>query len=658
MCGIAGIIDFRDNQDYRAVMEDMLSIISYRGPDESGIYLSRHAAMGNVRLSIIDIEGGQQPLSDSTGRFWIVFNGEIFNYTELRKDLEKQGHKFRTHSDTEVLVQLYAVYGKKCLNMLNGQFACAIWDNLKEELFIARDRVGIRPLFYNLNNCIFSFASEIKSLFCQKKITPEFDFQKLSQMYTFWTTLSPDTVFKGIFELTPGHCLTFNKNGLKIEKFWQLQFNTDHSLSLTDAIEQFDELISDAVRIRLRADVEVAAYLSGGIDSTATVSYIKKIEPGILNTFSIGFEDSIFDETQFQKEAVEYLDTSHKSIICHSKDIADSFPKVVWHSETPLTRTAPVPMLLLSKLVRENNIKVVITGEGSDEILAGYNIFKETMIRRFWAEQQDSKIRPLLLTRLYPYLPQMKQSNLNALKLFFGYKLDDTANPLYSHLLRWNNSNHIKKHLSEDIKSSLSSYSSLADLTGKLPAGFETWEPLAKSQWLETTIFMSGYLLSSQGDRMAMANSVEGRYPFLDYRVIEFCSSLPSSFKLRGMNEKYLLKKLLKGRIPESILNRSKQAYRAPVKSVFLSEDSPEYVEQMLSEEQAKKTGVFDFNSFNSVISRVKKSDTASEMDNMLLTSVISTHLLHHQFIDSSHYEGKQERLKKLKIIEDKSIPG
>jgi asparagine synthase (glutamine-hydrolysing) len=654
MCGIAGIIDFDGKVNKTITAEAMLRSISYRGPDESGIYHSSYATLGNIRLSIIDIEGGQQPLSDQQGRFWIVFNGEIFNYKELRKDLEKKGTVFKTHSDTEVLVNLYAFYGKECLKLLNGQFAFTIWDKIKEELFIARDRVGIRPLFYNIHNEVFSFASEIKSLFEQKNLIRELCSESLSQTYTFWTTITPSTPFKGIYELSPGHCAVYSRKGLKVEKYWDLGFNNiNSSITLDDAVEQFHELFSDSIKKRLRADVEVAAYLSGGIDSSATVAYIKDIEPGILNTFSIGFDEKIFDESKFQKEATKYFKTTHKSIICSAKDIADSFPEVIWHSETPITRTAPAPMLILSKLVKENNIKVVITGEGSDELLAGYDIFKEAKIRRFWASQPDSAIRPLLLKKLYPDLPHIKNANPNVLKMFFGYKLADVNNSFYSHLLRWNNSNHILKHFSPNIKEELKAYSPYNVLAEKLPVDFNSWEPLAKSQWLESTIFMSGYLLSSQGDRMSMANSVEGRYPFLDYRVIEFCTSLPANYKLNGLNEKYLLKKLLKNKIPESILKRPKQPYRAPIKSVFLSKDSPEYVKYMLSDTYTKNAGFFNHNTVSAMISKIENTGISSEVENMIITSVISTHLLHYQFIEDRNKEFKPAKLKNLIIVED-----
>ena len=654
MCGIGGIIDYYGVENSRGNIEAMLQSISYRGPDESGIYLSAQAAIGNVRLSIIDIEGGQQPLSDPTGRFWIVFNGEIFNYKELRTDLEKKGNTFNTKSDTEVLVQLYSVYGSKCLSLLNGQFSFAIWDKQKEELFVARDRVGIRPFFYNIRNGVFSFASEIKSLFQQKDISREFLRESMSQVYTFWTAISPNTVFKGIYELPPGHFATFSRKGFAIERFWELSFNKPEStLSFLDSVDRFHELFSDAVRIRLRADVEVAAYLSGGIDSSATVAYIKDIEPGILNTFSIGFEEKDFDESVYQNEASKYFGTTHKSMICTSKDISDSFPKVIWHSETPILRTAPAPMLLLSELVRKNNIKVVVTGEGSDEILAGYDIFKEAKIKRFWASQPESKIRPLLLKKLYPYLSQMKDVNPKLLRSFYGYKLEDINNPFYSHLLRWNNSNHIKKHFSESTKQTLKDYSVLDELEKKLPSNFDSWDQLAKSEWLETTIFMSGYLLSSQGDRMGMANSIEGRYPFLDYRVIEFCSSLPADYKLKGLNEKYLLKRLLKNRIPESIIKRSKQAYRAPIKSVFLSDKSADYVKEMLSESYFRKADIFNFDSVSGLISKIEKTGVSSEIENMVLSSVISTHLLYYQFIEDQNKEFNRGVLRNLKIVND-----
>lgn len=654
MCGVAGIINYKARHDTIPAVEEMLRSFSYRGPDESGIYHSPSATIGNVRLSIIDLATGQQPLSDVSGRYWIVFNGEIFNYVELREDLEKKGFKLKTQSDTEVLVNLFAVYKEKCLSLLNGQFAVAIWDNKEEKLFIARDRVGIRPLFYTMTNGVFYFASEIKAIFRNKEIKRELNPENLSQIYTFWTAITPATAFRGICELSPGHFMVISREGMIIKKFWELNFSSsDSAISLSDALDKFNELFTNAVRIRLRADVEVAAYLSGGIDSSTTVAYIKDIEPGILNTFSIGFDDKDFDETKYQEEAVRYLNTNHRAISCSSRDIAEAFPGVVWHSETPLTRTAPTPMLILSKLVRDNNIKVVITGEGSDEILAGYDIFREAIIRRFWASQPSSSLRPTLLKKIYPDIPHLRNANPNILKMFFGYRLEETANPLYSHLLRWNNSNHIKKHFSDQIRESINEYDPLTDLSARLPDSFMEWSPLARAQWLETTVFMSGYLLSSQGDRMAMANSVEGRYPFLDYRVIEYCSSIPDNLKLKGLNEKYLLKKLMTGRIPESIVKRPKQPYRAPISSVFMGNERPAYVNEMLSERITRLAGIFSHDSVAALLAKIEKTGTASEMDNMALTAVVSTHLVYRQFVEGNNHDFRNGPLRNLRIIEE-----
>lgn len=654
MCGIAGIIDYHNQENNIPVLRSMLRAIHHRGPDDSGIYHSPFATLGNVRLSVSDLNGGRQPMSDSSGRFQIVFNGNIFNHIALSKDLEKKGIRLKSKSDTEVLVELFALYGSKCLEMLNGQFAFAIWDRQKEELFIARDRVGICPLFYNLNNAVFSFASEIKSLFRNNNINRELSPENLSRIYTFWTTITPDTAFRNIYELSPAHFAIYSREGLKTERYWSLDFNyTDRSLRLPDALEEFDHLFNDSVSLRLQADVEVAAYLSGGIDSSATVAYIKKNEGRVLQTFSIAFDDKSFDESNFQDEAVKSFNTRHQSIVCTSKDIAEVFPEVVWHTEMPMTRTAPAPMFLLSKLVKENGIKIVITGEGSDEILAGYDIFKETVIREFWARQADSIIRPMLLKRLYPYIPQISNAGVNALKLFFGYKLEETGNPFYSHLLRWNNSNHIKKHFSAFLKEKLNDYSPEEDLKQHLPENFMSWDLLSRAQWLESTIFMSGYLLSSQGERMGMANSVEGRYPFLDHRIIEFCGRLPSRFKLNGLTEKFLLKKLLKNKIPDSILNRTKQPYRAPVKNVFLSGENSGYLSYILSDNYTKQANIFDPQSLGQVLSRIRKTGISSEVDDMLLSSVVSAHLLHHQFIEGNNKDFEGAELKNTRLIED-----
>lgn len=658
MCGVAGIFNYSlpDKPVQENNLVNMLSVIRHRGPDESGIYTHNNVGLGSVRLSIIDLASGQQPLSDNSGKYWIVYNGEIFNYIELREELRKLGYTFKTSSDTEVVVQAYAHFGSKCLDKFNGQFAFAIWNKETQELFLARDRVGIRPLFYTLLNGSFYFCSEIKGLFQNPEIPRAISQKALSQIFTFWTTITPNTPFENINELPPGHYMLVNSRGITVKKYWELTFpekGREEKITMNEATERFEELFKDAVRIRLRADVQVAAYLSGGLDSSVTTAFIKDIEPGVLNTFSIGFKEAEFDESSFQNEASAYFNTNHVAYSCTSEEIADSFIETIRHTEYPILRTAPAPMYLLSKKVRENGIKVVITGEGADEMLAGYNIFKEAKIRRFWARQPQSAIRPLLLTKLYPYLPIIKGANPNALKMFFGYKLTDTSNPFYSHILRWHNTSRIKNYFSKEFKSSVGDYDPMEEVESILTSQFDELGDLASSQFLESSIFMSGYLLSSQGDRMAMANSVEGRYPFLDHRIIEFCNALPENLKLNGLNEKFLLKKMMKGRIPESILTRSKQAYRAPILSSFFGPDSPGFVQELLSDNRLKDNGIFDEGHVSRLISKIKTGMNISEVDNMAVTGILSTQLLQQLFINESPIENGRPKLKNLRIVRD-----
>ncbi len=637
MCGIAGIFNISPEEfSCEQHIRRMLSVIRHRGPDEAGIYLGKNVGLGSARLSILDLVSGQQPISDESGNFWIVYNGEIFNYSELRTELEKQGTRFHTNSDTEVIVQMYAKYGPACLEHFNGQFAFCIWDSKKRELFLARDRVGIRPLFYWRQGQAFAFCSEIKGLFTIKQIEKSLSARSLAQVFTFWTTLSPDTPFENIYELPPGHYMKVSAASATIKKYWSMNFlenAKDPEINLGDAVEEFTALFRDAVDIRLRADVPVGAYLSGGLDSSVTTSFIHEINPGLLKTYSIGFTDTDFDETAYQLEAAKYFNTNHTAIKCSAEDIAVNFPDTIWHAEYPVLRTAPTPMYLLSKKVRESNIKVVITGEGADEFLAGYNIFKESKIRRFWAKYPDSTIRPLLLKKLYPYLPVIRDSGNFALKMFFGYNLTSTEDALYSHLLRWHNTSRIINYFSDEVIHQLNGYYPQKSVYPKLPGNFIKWSDLSRSQYLEATIFMSGYLLSSQGDRMSMANSVEGRYPFLDYRVIEYCNRLPDRLKLNSLDEKFLLKEAGKNRIPESIRTRPKQAYRAPVASGFFSPSSPSCIKDLLSPELLKSFGLFHPGKTESLILKLKSNKNISETDQMALAGILSTQILHNLFI-------------------------
>lgn len=632
MCGIVGVLNLHEPQPVpELVMRQMLGMIQHRGPDEFGIYRDEWVNLGNARLSIIDLSGGQQPISNEDGTLWIVFNGEIFNYQELRPDLEQRGHRFKTNCDTEVILHLYEEYGADCLNFLNGQFAIAIWDTRNQRLFMARDRLGVRPLFYTVRNGQLIFGSEIKTLLANPAVSAEINPASLSQVFTFWSPQIPNTIFKDIFTLPPGYYLIAQQGKLTIEPYWEPDFTTDtySTRSAQDYLEEFEQLLIDATLVRLRADVPVGAYLSGGLDSSTTTAIIRQYTQNPLDTFSIAFSDPEFDESEFQRRMAGILGTDHQVVYCAHADIGRVFPEVIWHTETPMLRTAPAPMFLLSKLVHDHHLKVVITGEGADEFLGGYDIFKEMVIRRFWARNPDSNWRPSLLRRLYPEISRLG-NNEAFLTSFFKKQLTETDLPFYSHLLRWSNGARLQRLLQHQPEQSVTE---IAESAVPIPNRFNQWSPLAKAQYLEITTFLSPYLLCSQGDRVAMANSVEGRFPFLDYRVVEFCNRLPSNLKLRGLNEKWLLRQLASKLLPADIWQRRKRPYRAPIHRSFFHNQTPDYVTELLSEKALQASGLFNPLAVAQLVRKVQSGLPLSEVDDMAVAGVLSAQLTHQQFV-------------------------
>jgi asparagine synthase (glutamine-hydrolysing) len=641
VCGIAGIVNVSSSQQPQ--MESIVSMLSplrYRGPDESGVFLDDDVALGHVRLSIIGIDGGTQPICNESGNLWIVYNGEAFNYIELKQDLITRGHRFTTQTDTEVLLHLFEEYGPSCVEKINGQFALAIWDSSKKELFLARDRVGIRPLYYSWSGGRLIFASEIKALLAVAG-TRQLDLQALSQVFVLWTTLPGRTVFQGVHELPPGHFLHLKGGGGEPRRYWGIPFHPQGEggeLSMADAAEELQELLSDAVRLRLRADVPVGAYLSGGLDSSIIATLIHRHCSSHLKTFSLGFETAAFDESPYQKELIDFLSTDNRQVLVSNDEIRKLFPQTVWHCEKPLLRTSPVPMLVLSRLVRSEGYKVVLSGEGADEILGGYNIFKEAKIRAYWGRSPGSQTRPLLLERLYPYVFNNPARGRSFLQDFFAVTPEQLSDPLFSHWVRWDGGRKNLGFLSDSALDTLSGYDPTAEVSRFLPDDFSRRDLLSRAQVLEMELFLSNFLLSSQGDRVGMAHSIEMRHPFLDYRVIDFAFRLPAHWKIRGLNEKYLLKRAFSGQIPESIRTRPKQPYRAPIRELFFAGAPSDYVDELLSESALQKTGYFNPGKVARLYAKFRNSSASfsSEFQNMALVGVLSTQLLHQQFIEGS----------------------
>lgn len=648
MCGIAGIVNLREGlaSPSREELGRMAGALEHRGPDEFGVYRDARAGLAHSRLSIIDLSTGQQPLANEDRTLWISFNGEIFNYVELRAELEALGHQFRTKSDTEVIVHAWEAWGEAAFEKMNGQWAVALWDSKTRTFVLTRDRVGVRPLYFAEHAGRLLFASEVKAIFAgAPDFSRELDPVGLDETFTFWTVVPPQTVFKGISELEPGHVRVWRDGRLLHDvAYWKPSYPEGSTNrfkgSLHDATEALDFALEEATRLRMvRADVPVGSYLSGGLDSSVVAALAKRAKPSGFRTFSLRFADAEYDETPYQRAMVERLGTEHAEVMVSRKDIADVFPTVIRFTERPILRTAPAPLFLLSKLVHDNGIKVVLTGEGSDEMLGGYDLFREAKVRRFWATNPKSSWRPKLLERLYPYLARSPVSQQALTRQFFGRGLENARNPGFSHEPRWSGTAALKRLFSANLKGALAGVDPVKRLLATLPEEFARWPFLAQDQYLEVRTLLSGYLMSSQGDRMLMGNSVEGRFPFLDRNVIALANSLPPSYKLKVLDEKHILKRVAKDLVTPEILSRPKQPYRAPDALSFIGAERPGWVNEMMSESALNDSGLFDPKAVAQLWTKClnrKDDGQFSNTDNMAVVGILSAQLVHHSLVKAA----------------------
>ncbi len=636
MCGIAGYYNFKHRPEKDlSCLERMIASLQHRGPDGYGFFQDKRAGLAHARLAIIDLDGGWQPIHNEDKSCWIIFNGEIFNYPELRQQLLRRGHTFSTQSDTEVIIHLYEEKGEACLQELNGQFAIAIYDCNRQELFLARDRMGIRPLFYTVHNGQVLFGSEIKALFSASNDVPRaIDPAVLVEIFTFWSPGGNETVFKDVQQIAPGCLLKIDQSGRMTQKrYWEIPFGsaTWSTDSEQDLAEQLRELLLDATRLRLRADVPVGAYLSGGLDSSSITSLIKNFTENRLKSFSVTFSDQVYDEQSQQNIMVEYLGTDHHSIHCTYNDIGKVFPDVVYHTESPVVRTAPAPLYMLSSLVRNKNYKVVLTGEGADEILGGYDIFKEAKVRAFIAGNSASSCRSYLLKRLYPYLALSPSRSAEYACRFFdtGAPLDDV---FYGHRPRWKTASGMHQFLTDEITSAVQN-KTVEKLQADWQNTLQGLDVLSRTQFLESRLLLGNYLLCSQGDRMSMAHSVEGRYPFLDHRVVEFACTVPPRLRMKALNEKNILKKAMADYLPHSIAQRKKQPYMAPDILSFFGDKEPDYVDFFLSEKLLGEAGLFKEKAVNRLLTKCRKKKRQGFRENMAFVGMLSTMIVYHKFI-------------------------
>jgi asparagine synthase (glutamine-hydrolysing) len=617
----------------------MAAELRHRGPDGTGLYLDGGVGMAASRLAIIDLDQGDQPLSDDEGRYWVVQNGEIYNYVELRTDLEELGHRFATACDTEVLATAYAEWGPECLDRLNGDFAFAVWDTLTRELFLARDRFGVRPLFIAELAGDFWFASEAKALLRHPAARRELDPAALAELFVTWANPSGRSSFVGIEELPPGCSMRVGPWGVDPpHRWWDLDFSEQAGGSDEDLLEELRYLLDDSVRLRMRADVPVAVYISGGLDSSVIAALGRRHAQRRLSLFGIGFEEQRYDESQYQLVAASALDAELTQAVVGPSDIAQLLPTVTGFAERPMLRTAPAPLLRLASVVHESGTKVVLTGEGADELFGGYDIFREDKVRRFCARDPESAIRPLLYARLNEYLDKDLARLVPFLARFYGRGLLETGDPLYSHRIRFANGARLVGMMLPDFLNGRDANDAPEALLERLPSDFDAFAPLDRAQYIEVITFLQGYLLHTQADRMLMAHSVEGRFPYLDHRVAEFAARLPARLRLQGLSEKIGLRKAVAELLPPEIRARKKWPYRAPIAGPLLTTKEGGALLELLDVDRVEAAGIFDSRAVSALTAklRAQKDGKASEVDEMSLIGAVSTMLLHDRFVTAS----------------------
>jgi asparagine synthase (glutamine-hydrolysing) len=598
-------------------------------------------AVGSARLAILDLDAGEQPIASSDKKVIIAFNGEIFNYRTLLAELSRSGVALHGKAEIDLLLAGYLQYGLDLFERLDGQFAIAIWDGRLEYMVLARDRVGIRPLFWFNDARHFGFASEAKALFASDLISAQIDPTAIIQTMRFWTCVGEQTAFRGVHQLPPAHYMMASRSGVTLHRYWSwplphcvepIRLSSDE-----DYFALFREELSKSVERQCLSSVPVGSYLSGGIDSVTLAMLLQAHVGTRLETFSIRFGDANFDESEGQRTAIDHFDFRSNSITVDDDSIGSNLPSAVWHAETPLFRSAPVPLFLLSRDVHRQGYKVVLTGEGADEILLGYDLFKETRIREFWGRRPDSQFRSSLIRRLYHHLPQYRNPRfLNLLVDFYRPFLKGSEDRYFAMQVRWESGRSLERYLAPEHRSFAQTYDATTELDRWLPDHFDDAGPVERAQWVEMQTLLSNYLLSSQGDRMSLAHAVEGRYPYLDTAFIEFCARLPRRLKLRELREKFILRQAFADRIPKPLRSRPKIAYQAPDVLPFRRGNKMlDYVEHLLSPERIASVGLFDPEHVSSLLAKFRqyKLSRTGNRDNVAFILLLSTMLLDEMFV-------------------------
>lgn len=590
MCGITGIVRSDGAQIDRELLARMNDAIRHRGPDDDGFHFGDGVGLGMRRLSIIDLKSGHQPIHNSDRTAWIVFNGEIYNYQELRKQLEARGHQFYTDSDTEAIVAAYDEYGTDCPRYLRGMFAFAIWDERAKSLFLARDRVGKKPLLYAQLNGQLVFGSEFMALLQHPDVSRDVNYEAIHHYLSFMCVPAPLTAYQAIRKLQPGHSLLWKNGEIKLERYWQLDFSHKISISEEEAGERVVDLLRDAVRVRLMSEVPLGAFLSGGIDSSAIVALMAQESSENVKTFSIGFEEQDFSELHHARRVAEHVGAEHHEFIVRP-DAMEILPTLVEHYGEPFADSSAVPSYYVSRETRKY-VTVALNGDGGDECFAGYERYAAMNLAQRYTKLLPAVIRNGVIRNVARALPEF-QSRANPMRKAQRFLTAASLSPVQRYLL-WVSAfdEQAKLNLySNDFRNQTVAFSTIGFL--------EPWFAKANGSGIvdaslltDTMTYLPNDLLVKM-DIASMTVSLEARSPFLDHHLMEFAASLPESLKLRGMTTKYLLKRVFKQFVPQENLTRAKMGFGVPIGHWFRGTMQPFLRETLLSE-KALSRGLFN----------------------------------------------------------------
>jgi asparagine synthase (glutamine-hydrolysing) len=627
MCGICGKLEFDPEAKVSPhLLKKMADAIVHRGPDDDGYYLDGRIGLGFRRLSIIDLSGGHQPLSNEDGSIWIVFNGEIYNYQELRALLLTKGHIFKTQSDTEVIVHLFEEYGPACVEKLQGMFAFAIWDSAHKTLFLARDRVGIKPLYYYLGENFLSFASEMKAILVDPAVRREINPAMIDRFLSYFYVPGGATLLRNFFKLDPGHWLLVQNGRIQSKCYWDIDFQPDAEERSAEALErQVLSLLDHTVQLHMISDVPVGFLLSGGVDSTAMLSFASNKTDKPISSYTIGFSNpGVVDERPFARLAAERFGSKHYEISITSREFASFLPEYVWYMEEPVCEPASVALYYVSKLAKQF-VKVLISGEGGDEAFAGYHNYRNV----YWLESMKKNMGPLrspaqqgleFLGRLLDSRVLQKYAPLFSADLGQHY-LSRTSSP-YTYF-----NNNSDAFYSSEMAGRVNKSQSM-EITRNLLSQRSADGPLERMLYVDTKTWLPDDLLI-KADRMTMANSIELRVPFLDHKVLEFAARLPRNQKVRGWKMKYMLKKALAKHVPKEILHRRKVGFPNP-SVAWLAHDLKDVVSDILLDSRSVARGYFQKRAVEDLIERNSRSRRYTAE----VFSLVVLELWHRTFVD------------------------